>query len=158
MKRVHFRNFNASSSRALRLARAHRLVCFVEGRRLRTVLLDMHVFELPRYVAVRSALAVHLFKRGLVSAGFGARMCRKPLPDFLALLARIGVSPADCCCADSAIRDLETGRAWLASTDAVRPSNIDEASGRPHGSHNQSSREAALERMADNARELGLDY
>ena len=89
MKRVHFGNFNASSSRALRLARTHRLVCIVEGRRLRTVLFDMHVFELPRYVAFRSALAVHLFKRGLVSAGFGARMCLKRLADFLALLARV---------------------------------------------------------------------
>jgi hypothetical protein len=157
MKKVCFRSFKASSSRALRVARAHRLVCIVEGQRLNTILVDMHVLELPRYVAVRTALAVHLFKKGLVSAGFGARMCRKPLPDFLALLASIGVSPADSC-ADSAIRDLDTGRAWLASTDAVRPSNIDGASGCPHVSHNRSSQDAALERMADNARELGLDY
>ncbi len=61
---------------------------------------------------VRAALAVALFKSGVISAGFAARMADKPLPQMLTLFSSLGI-PITAPNAEDGREDMQIARQWL---------------------------------------------
>ena len=113
MQAVNIRQLKSNPSSALRSAKEDDMVVVMNRDTPEALLVNLHKLDLPNLDAVRTALAVSLFKGGEVSAGFAARMSGKPLPEFLALLTSMGVPLVEPS-AELAIDELETGRAWLA--------------------------------------------
>lgn len=113
MQAVNIRQLKSNPSNALRSAKEDDMVVVMNRDTPEALLVNLHKLDLPNLDAVRTALAVSLFKGGQISAGFGSRMAGKPLPEFLMLLSSMGIplvenSP------ETALSDLNAGRDWLA--------------------------------------------
>lgn len=100
MQAVNIRQLKSNPSQALKSAREGDLVVVMNRDQPEAILVDLHKLDGADPAAVRTALAVSLFRNGSISAGFGARMSGKPVAEFLALLSRLGIpltadSPAE---------------------------------------------------------------
>lgn len=113
MHAVNIRQLKSNPSVALREAK-NDLVVVMNRDTPDAVLVSMEQLGIADLPHVRSALAVSLFKGGDISASTAARVAQMPLADMLSLLSGMGIplyggSPAE------ALREMETGAAWLAS-------------------------------------------
>jgi len=113
MQTVNIRQLKTNPSIALRSAKDEDMVVVMNRDHPQALLVDLDKLDLPDLGSVRVALAVSLFRRGAVSAGFAARMAHKPLPEMLTLLSSLGIPLTGGNSAD-ARDDLNAGKQWLA--------------------------------------------
>lgn len=95
MQVVNVRQLKANPSVALRDAR-HDLVVVMNRDKPDAVLIGIEQLDgLPDFAHVRQAMAVSLFKQGMLSLTSAARLADEPLGAMIDRLARLGVPVAD---------------------------------------------------------------
>ena len=114
MQVVNIRQLKNNPSTALRSAKEDDLVVVMNRDQPEAVLVSLDKLGLPDPEAVRVALAVALFRSGVIAAGFAARMAGKSLPEMLTLLSSLGIPLAGD--ATDARNDMNTARQWLDPT------------------------------------------
>lgn len=117
MKAVNIRQLKNNPSAALAAAREDDFVVVMNRDRPQAVLVDLERLGLPDLSALRTALAVVLFRQGAVSAGAAARMADKPLSDMLTVLAsqRIPLTGEK---GEEVLDEIRQAQAWV-----VRPAS-----------------------------------
>ena len=112
MQTVSIRQLKSNPSIALRAAREDDLVIVTNRDHPEALLVALDKLGLPDVDAVRTALAVVLFKNGAISAGAAARMAGKPLPEMLTLLSSLGI-PLSAAGSRETQDEMKTAREWL---------------------------------------------
>lgn len=113
MQTVNIRQLKTNPSTALRSAKENDMVVVMNRDHPEALLVDLEKLDFPDLAAVRVALAVSLFRSGVVSAGFAARMTNKTLPEMLTLFSSLGI-PLTNGNESDARDDLNAGKQWLA--------------------------------------------
>lgn len=112
MQTVSIRQLKSNPSTALRAAKEDDLVIVTNRDHAEALLIALDKLGLPDVDAVRTALAVALFKNSAISAGAAARMAGKPLPDMLTLLSSLGI-PLSAASLEETQDEMKTAREWL---------------------------------------------
>lgn len=120
MKTVNIRQLKNNPSVALAAAREDDLVVVMNRDNPQALLVDLERLGVPDLPAVRVALAMSLFRQGVVSAGFAARMAGKHLSEMLTLLSSLGipVTGNEDVAAEEAVDDMLQGAAWTVDPTA----------------------------------------
>lgn len=112
MQAVNIRQLKNNPSQVLRAAHDDDMVVVMNRDTPAALLVDLEKLGLPNLAAVKEALAIALFKDGVISAGSAARMAEKSLPDMLNLLSSLGI-PLTPVSKEDAAKDMATAREWL---------------------------------------------
>lgn len=115
MRAVNIRQLKSNPSTALAAARSDDMVVVMNRDHPQALLVDLEQLGVPDLPAVRTALAVALFRSGSVSAGFAARMAGKPLAEMLTLLSSQGIplAPDSDADADNVRDEMRHAREWM---------------------------------------------
>ena len=112
MQTVSIRQLKSNPSTALRAAKEDDLLIVTNRGRPEALLIALDKLGLPDVDAVRTTLAVVLFKNSAISAGAAARMASKPLPEMLTLLSSLGI-PLSAASSRETQDEMKTAREWL---------------------------------------------
>lgn len=112
MQAFNIRQLKNNPSEALRAAHDNNMVVVMNRDTPTALLVDLEKLGLPNLAAVKEALAISLFRDGVISAGAAARMAEKSLPAMLTLLSNLGI-PLTPVSKEEATSDMATAREWL---------------------------------------------
>ena len=115
MQAFNIRQLKSNPSTALAAARQEDMVIVMNRDHPQALLVDLERLGIPDLPAVRTALAVSLFRSGSISAGFAARMAGKPLTEMLTLLSSLGMPLTGTAETDEAelVEEMRMARQWV---------------------------------------------
>lgn len=120
MQTVNIRQLKSNPSQALAAAREDDMVAVTNRDHPQALLVDLQQLGVPYLSAVRAALAVSLFRNGVVSAGFASRMAGKRLAEMLTLLSCQGIALTGndkvAVAVGETREEMHDAKAWLAKT------------------------------------------
>jgi hypothetical protein len=112
MQAFNLGQLQASPAAVLQAAHEDDLVVVMDHDAPQAVLVDLDKFALSGLDLVKFALAVALFKQGILSIGSAARIADRALPDMLTLFSSLNI-PVTGNQAEEAVLDMAAARDWL---------------------------------------------
>lgn len=118
IRSVDIRQLKLDPGAVLAAARDCEMVIVMNRDQAQALLIDLGRVGVPELPAVRVALAVALFRSGVVSAGFAARVADKALPDMLTLLSSQGIplTGDGHDNAEQVVEEMVSARRWMRNT------------------------------------------
>jgi len=112
MQAFNIRQLKNNPSTALRAAHDDDMVVVMNRDNPTALLVDLEKIAMPDMDSVKVALAITLFKDGVISLGSAARMAKQSLSDMMTLLSSLDI-PLTGNKAKDAKNDMETVRQFL---------------------------------------------
>ena len=91
MRAFNIRELKNNPSTALRAAHDEDMVVVMNRDNPTALLVDLDKIATPDMDSVKMALAITLFKEGVISLGFAARMAKQSLEDMMSLLSSLDI-------------------------------------------------------------------
>ena len=91
MQAFNIRQLKNNPSTALRAAHKEDMVVVMNRDNPTALLVDLEAMALPNLAAVKVALAISLFKEGVISLGSAARMANHSLSEMMTLLSSLSI-------------------------------------------------------------------
>lgn len=113
MQAFNIRQLKNNPTTALRAAREDDMVLVMNRDNPTAFIVDIEKMAIPDIEALKTSLALSLFKSGVISAGSAARMANKSLSDMLTLISSLNIPVTGNEVKDK--DDLASAQDWLKS-------------------------------------------